>query len=265
MRRGRVNLRGRRVWVTGASAGIGEALLAPLSQAGARLAISARRAARLEVLRDRWAAAGSDVLVLPADVTDRAAMLGAAQRIEDAWGGVDLAIFNAGTYSPVSGTALDAGEFERQMQVNYMGVVNGIAAVLPGMLRRGTGHIAATSSLTAYLPLPNAAAYGASKAALTYMLRALRFDLLPRGVGVTVIHPGFVSTPLTAGNDFWMPALIGGDAAARIIVHGLARGKEEIHFPGRLSWPVKMLSSVPYPLYDRLTRLALRLTGQRGG
>ncbi|HET6314935.1 MAG TPA: SDR family NAD(P)-dependent oxidoreductase, partial [Chloroflexota bacterium] len=174
------SLGGARVWVTGASSGIGEALVEPLLRAGARVALTARRAERLEAIATVHRVSGHEVLVAPADVTDRAAVRAAVEQMERAWGGVDLAVFSAGTYTPVDGTTLDADDFRDAISVNYLGVVYGLEAVLPGMLRRGAGRVAAVSSLAGELPLPRSAAYGSSKAALTYLLRALRFDLRPR-------------------------------------------------------------------------------------
>ena len=249
------SLAGARVWVTGASSGIGEALVEPLLRGVARVALTARRAERLEAIAAAHRTSGHEVLAAPADVTDRAAVRAAVEQIELAWGGVDLAIFNAGTYTPVDGTALDAADFHDAMSVNYLGVVYGLEAVLPGMLQRGAGRVAAVSSLAGELPLPRSAAYGSSKAALTYLLRSLRFDLRPRGVGVTVIRPGFVRTPMVGRNDFWMPAMMDVGAAAQIIVDGLARGADEISFPRRLALPVRAVRRLPHAAWDRLARL----------
>jgi NADP-dependent 3-hydroxy acid dehydrogenase YdfG len=239
-----------RVWLTGASSGIGEALVGPLVDAGARVAISARREAPLETLAARHPA--GRVLPLPLDVTDRDAVHAAARTIEAAWGGIDLAVFNAGTHIPVSGVAPNAADFETLMRVNYFSVVYGVEAVVPGMLARGRGHVAAVASVAGYRALPTAAAYGASKAACIHAMEALRFDLAPRGIDVTVINPGFVRTPLTDRNEFAMPMRIEAGEAARLIVRGLQARKKEIHFPAAFSWLMKTLRVLPYPLYERL-------------
>ncbi len=246
----RRSLRGTRVWLTGASSGIGEALVPELVRRGARVAISARTTGALEAI-----AAGfpdGQVVAMPVDVTDRAAVAAMAAHLEAVWGGVDLAIFNAGTHRPVSATDLDAGDFEMLMRVNYLSVIYGIEAVLPGMLARGQGHIAGVASLAGYRALPTAAAYGASKAALILALDAMRFDLAPRGIDVTVVNPGFVRTPLTDRNTFHMPMRIDATAAARLIANGLERRAREIHFPARFSWLMKTLRVLPYPLYAAL-------------
>ncbi|MGE0042002.1 MAG: SDR family NAD(P)-dependent oxidoreductase [Vicinamibacterales bacterium] len=242
--------------MTGASSGIGEALVAPLIADGARVALSARTPGALERVA-RTAPAGR-TLVVPVDVSDRAAVGAAVARIEHEWGGIDLAILNAGTHTPVSGLALDAADFERLVRVNYLSVIYGLEAVLPGMLARGRGHVAGVASLAGYRALPTAAAYGASKAAAILALDALRFDLAPKGIDVTVVNPGFVRTPLTDRNDFRMPGLIDAADAARVIVDGLVRRRKEIHFPGRFSWLMKTLRVLPYPIYERLVARTTR-------
>ncbi|HEU5318689.1 MAG TPA: SDR family NAD(P)-dependent oxidoreductase, partial [Chloroflexota bacterium] len=228
------SLRGARVWVTGASSGIGEALVGELARAGARVALTARREEALTALATRVHASGGEALVAAADVADREAVRRATERIESEWGGIDLAVFSAGLYVPVERPALNAEDFTTTFAVNYFGMVYGLEAVLPGMLRRGHGRVAAVSSLVGDLPLPRSAAYGSSKAAVTYLMRTLRFDLRPRGVGVTLIQPGFVKTPMVGGNEFWMPALVEVEDAARQIAKGLAQGKDEISFPRRM-------------------------------
>lgn len=239
-----------RVWLTGASSGIGEALVEPLVAAGARVAVSARRADVLDQLVARHGA--GHVLSVPVDVTDRAAVHAAAATITAAWGGIDLALFNAGTHIPVSGARLRAEDFDALIRVNYLSVIYGLEAVLPAMLARGQGHVAGVASVAGYRGLPTAAAYGASKAACIHALEAVRFDLAPRGIDVTIINPGFVRTPLTDRNTFHMPGLIEADAAAQLIVRGLQQRRKEIHFPATFSWTMKLLRVLPYPLYERL-------------
>jgi short-subunit dehydrogenase len=249
-------MNGQRVWLTGATSGIGEALVEPLVRRGARVAITARRAGLLDVIAARHARGGSSpVLSVAADVTDRDAVHGAAAQIEAAWGGIDLAIFNAGG-SVGDRTRFRGDDCAATMTLNYFSVVYGIDAVLPGMLARGSGRIAAVASLAGYRAMPAAAAYGASKAAIIHLLDGLRFELAPRGLGVTVINPGFVRTPLTARNAFKMPFLVAVDEAAERIVRGLERGKKEIHFPAPLSWTMKVLRVLPYGLYEQLMKRA---------
>jgi short-subunit dehydrogenase len=260
-----MQLANARVWLTGATSGIGEALVAPLVRRGARVAITARRGGRLDAISAQYAAGGaSTVLAVPGDVTDRAAVIGAARRIENAWGGIDLAIFNAGgSVDHDRQSAIEDAEAFRSepytatMALNYFSVAYGLEAVLPAMLARGSGHLAAVASLAGYRPSASVP-YGASKAAVIYLMDGLRFEVAPRGLGVTVINPGFVKTPLTDRNRFDMPFLLEASDAAERIVRGLERGKKEIHFPAQLSWTMKMLRILPYPVYERIMTRFLR-------
>jgi len=253
-----MQLKDARVWLTGASSGIGEALVGPLADRGARLAISARRADRLEAIAADARRRGADVRVYPVDVTDREAVKGAVAAIEADFGGIDLAILNAGGHSPAAPVPFDGRQAVHTMTVNYLGVVYGIEAVVPGMIGRKRGYIAGMASVAGYRALPAAGAYGASKAALIHLLNSIRFDLEPYGIHVTVINPGFIKTPLTDRNRFPMPFLMPVDKAAVRIVEGLERDRKEIHFPKPLSWTLKALRVLPYPLYERIIRHATR-------
>jgi NAD(P)-dependent dehydrogenase (short-subunit alcohol dehydrogenase family) len=246
----RMDLTGARVWITGASSGIGEAIIGPLVGRGARIAISARRAERLAAIAGEWQALGKDVRAFPLDVTDPAAVHRAVQDIEAALGGIDLAIFNAGGHLPGRPRQFDPQQYADIMTLNFLGVVYGIDAVLPGMLARGKGHIAGVASVAGYRGIPAAGAYGASKAALIHMLESIRFDLEPKGIAVTVVTPGFVKTPLTDRNRFPMPFLMPVDRAAEALVAGLEQGRREIHFPKIFTWTLKLLRILPYPLYQ---------------
>jgi len=256
-----MNLDGARVWVTGASSGLGAAAVPVLAGRGARVAVSARRADVLESLATGWRRGGADILVAPVDVTDRAGVIRAVRSIEATWGGIDLALLNAGGHRPPEGTGFDITQFIDVTTLNYFGVLHGIEAVLPGMLQRGYGHIAGVASLAGYRAVPTAAAYGASKAALIHALESIRFDLEPRGVKVTVINPGFIRTPLTDRNRFRMPFLMDVERAAAIIVDGLERNRKEIHFPRVFSSMLKLARVLPFPLYERIIRRAT--SGQR--
>jgi NAD(P)-dependent dehydrogenase (short-subunit alcohol dehydrogenase family) len=250
-----MTLSGARVWVTGASSGIGEALAGALVRRGARVAVTARRADRLEALAAKFARDGvSPVLAVPADVTDRAAVAAAAREIEAAWGGIDLAIFNAGgsvgeTQTTNRDPRVNADDFVATMTLNYSSVVYGVESVLPAMLARRQGHIAAVASLGGYRASTVALPYSTSKAAVIHLMEGLRLALEPRGLRVTIINPGFVRTPLTARHTFKMPFLVEVDDAAERIVRGLERGKHEIHFPAPLSWSLKLLRMAPAPVY----------------
>ena len=245
---------GRRVWIVGASSGIGAALAADLDARGARLALSARSAGRLRDVAEGM----RDVMVLPLDVTDAGAFTPAMMQILDAWGGLDLVILNAGTYTPLRAWDQTTDIARQTVHTNLIGVMDGVAAVVPQMLRQQGGAIAIVGSVAGYRGLPKALAYGPSKAALINFAETLYLDLAPQGVSVFIINPGFVATPLTAQNDFDMPALISAEDAARRIVRGFAGGAFEIHFPQRFTRVMKLLRWLPDRLYFSLVSRGTR-------
>jgi NAD(P)-dependent dehydrogenase (short-subunit alcohol dehydrogenase family) len=249
-----VAMTARIAWITGASSGFGRALALQLAGAGATVAASARRADEL----DRLAAAAEGlpgrIAPFPVDVADDAAMARVCAGIEAAIGPLDLAIFNAGAHAPVGVESFDPAPYRRLMEINYMGVVNGIAAVLPRFIARRGGQIAVVASLAGYRGLPQAAAYGPTKAALINLCEALKLDLDRLGVRICVINPGFVKTPMTDPNEFPMPFLMPVETAARRIVEGLEKGAFEIAFPRRFAFFVKLARILPYALYFRLVR-----------
>ena len=252
-----MQLRNRNVWLIGASSGIGAAMVPLLAREGARLAISSRNDGALLRLADRHGGGGR-IVVLPLDVTDREATARAAAELEKEWGHIDVLLYNAGAWSPVDVTAFDADAFEQQIDINFTGMMRAIAAVLPQMIASKSGDIVGVASLSAYGAFPRAEAYGATKAAVNYMLQSLRFDLAPHGIGVTTVNPGFVDTELTKHNDFPMPFLMQPEEAAREIVNGLKSGAAEIHFPKRLSVPLKLLTALPRPAYDLIASRFLK-------
>jgi NADP-dependent 3-hydroxy acid dehydrogenase YdfG len=233
-------------WVTGASAGIGEALVHELCRRGAAVAATARRADALEAIA---AAAPGTVLPVPADVTDLAATRTAAERVQEELGPIDLAVLNAGLWEQVDVRAFDSAVVRRHLDTNVMGMVHGVEAVLPDMRRRRAGTIAGMASVAGYRGLPQSEAYGASKAAQINLLESLRIDLRSSGVGVVTICPGFVRTGLTGRNSFPMPFMLEPDDAARQICDGLERGKAEIVFPLPMMLAMKAVRLVPVRTY----------------
>ncbi len=232
----------RTVWITGASTGIGREIALQLAATGAKVAVSARSADKLQSI-------GRNTFPYPLDVTDAQAARVTLARIERELGPVDLVICAAGTYSEVTAAQIDEAVFAKIMTTNYMGTVNCLAAVLPGMLARGQGHVSWVASLTGYRGLPKAAAYGPSKAALISLAESLKPELDQKGITVSVINPGFVATPMTAGNDFAMPFLMQPQDAARRTLKGLERGKFEITYPARLAAILKFGRLLPYGAY----------------
>ena len=257
---------GRRVWIVGASSGIGEALALELSRRGARLALSARGEARLRAVSTACdAAAGASssartgALALPLDLSRDGEIEQARDQLLAAWSGIDLVIFNAGTYRPLRAWELSADAVRETLATNLIGTMCGTAAVLPTLLAQGHGAIALVGSVAGYGGLPKATVYGPSKAALINFAEVLHLDLAPRGIDVFLINPGFVATPLTAQNDFAMPALQTPAQAAEAIVDGFASGAFEIHFPKRFTRVLKLLQWLPRRVYFALVRRATGL------
>jgi NAD(P)-dependent dehydrogenase (short-subunit alcohol dehydrogenase family) len=227
------------VWITGASSGIGESLARELAGRGARVAITARRGDRLDAI------AGDRMLSVPADVTDLDAMRATAARVEEELGPIDLAVLNAGTWRQMDVTAWDTELFRLHVETNLMGMVHGIDAVLPGMRRRRGGVIAGVSSVAGYRGWPSSEAYGSTKAAEINLLESLRIDLLPLGIRVLTVCPGFVRSDLTSQNTFRMPFLMEPPDAAARIADGIAREKAEMVFPLPMMLLMKATRLVP--------------------
>lgn len=246
--------RGRRVWLLGASSGIGAALAMALLARGARVAVSARQLDRLRSL----VGGAEQALILPCDVADEASVKDAWEILMATWSGVDVAIYLAGDYQPVQAWTLDVAQARRMVGINLIGAMVFAACVVPQLLRQGAGQIAFVASVAGYRGLPRSLIYGPTKAALINFAESLYFDLAPHGLGVRVINPGFVATPLTAQNDFPMPALITPEAAAEATLLGFAGGAFEIDYPKRFTRVMKLLAHLPYWLYFLLVR---RLTG----
>ncbi|WP_372004178.1 SDR family NAD(P)-dependent oxidoreductase [Tistrella mobilis] len=223
---------GRRVWLIGASDGIGRELARLLAADGARLAVSARRADEIEALAREL---GPEALALPVDATDQAALTAAAARLEAAWGAVDHVIYTAGIYWPMGIDTFDVEKAAKMIEVNLTGGLRVTAAALPLLERGNAPQLALTASASAYRGLPRAIGYGASKAGLCNLAETLAVELAPRGIDVRVVNPGFVRTRLTDMNDFRMPAMIEPEAAARAMRDGLASRRFHIHFPKRFT------------------------------
>ncbi|MEQ8821982.1 MAG: SDR family NAD(P)-dependent oxidoreductase [Sumerlaeia bacterium] len=240
----------RVIWITGASSGIGAACARLFAKEGARIALSARSGDKLAQLADEIG--GGDCLVLPFDVTDREANHRAVAAIRERFGGLDTAFFNAGTWKPMDLPHFDPRDFDKTFQVNVMGMVNGIEAALPELEKSERGHLVGMSSSVAYRGIPRAEAYCASKAATRALLQALRCQLKPRGVPVSIVLPGFVKSPLTETNDFDMPFLMETEDAARKIAIGMARYRGEIAFPWQMIAIFRLLALLPDSLYTSM-------------
>ncbi len=246
---------GRAVWLVGASSGIGRATASALHAQGARVVVSARSAAALNA----FVAEHPGATAMELDVTDAAAVKEAARKLA-ARGALDCVVYCAGHYRAMDATAMDLGELLRHNQINYLGALYLLDAVVPALLAQPLdpcsgqrGHISLMGSVAGYRGLPNSLAYGPTKAALINLCETLYLDLHAQGVGVSLISPGFVDTPLTRQNRFKMPALISPEQAAREIIKGWARGEFEIHFPRRFTRWMKALQLLPYPAFFAAT------------
>lgn len=247
--------RGKRVWVIGASTGIGAATASLLLSLGARVALSARTASALQSLAEGHAQAR----VLPLDVTDAAQLISSRDRLLAEWQGIDLVLLVAGVYSEMRVDNFDIGAVKNTLDINLHGVFHGLNAALPTLLAQHSGGIGIVSSVAGFRGLPKALAYGPTKAALINLAESLYIDLRPRGIAVYLINPGFVDTPATRQNDFDMPALIDATEAARNIIRGLERGEFHIHFPKRFTNWLRLARLMPYRLYFWMIH---KVTGQ---
>jgi len=248
---------GKRVWLIGASSGIGRAVAEALHVRGAHVIVSARQQAALQDFVDQH----SNSQATPLDVTDRQAVTNAAEQILRQ-GPLDMVCYCAGHYQAMRADNIDLDELLRHQMVNVTGALHVLSAVVPGFIAAAqdghSPHLSLVSSVAGLRGLPQSLAYGPTKAALINLAETLFLDLRPKGVAVSIINPGFVETPLTAQNTFRMPALITPSQAAEEMIKGWKRGKFEIHFPRRFTGWLQLMRLLPYRLYFALVH---RMTG----
>ena len=241
------------VFLTGASSGIGEGLAIALAKKGATLALLARREELLAALAEKCEATGGKARIFPCDVVDSDAVHAAADKFREEFGHIDTMIANAG----ISGKSRETRDLipsavKEVIETNLMGAVNAIHAVLPQMLERGTGQLVAISSLAGFRGLPKSAAYSASKAAMTVFFESVRLDVADKGIDVTIIQPGFIRTPLTAGREAKMPFLMYLDDAIPHFISAIERKKKFAAFPWQLATIVQLGKIMPARLYDQI-------------
>jgi len=251
------NWQGRRVWLVGASSGIGLACAKALNAAGANVIVSAREVGALTEWAETCNKEGLPVELMALDVTDALQVKYVARQVATG-GPLDFVLYCAGHYRAQRATEFDLKNMLRHQDVNYNGMLRVLDAVLPMFLQQGCGHISLVSSVAGWRGLPNGLAYGPTKAAMTHLAETLYMDLQDKGIGVSVINPGFVATPLTAQNNFQMPALISPEEAAKAMLAGWSEGLFDIHFPKRFTAWLKLLRLLPYRVYFALVR---RFTG----
>jgi short-subunit dehydrogenase len=244
---------GKTVFLTGASSGIGEGLANALAAKGAVIGLVARRADLLNELAAKCEAAGGSARALPCDVVDADALQAAADRFRNEFGHIDVLIANAGIGGNDDATRnYDPAAVKKVIDVNLIGAVNAVHAVVPDMLKRGSGQLAAVSSLAGFRGLPKSAAYSASKAGMTAFFESVRLDVQHQGIDVTIIQPGFIRTPLTSVRANKMPFLMELDDAIPHFINAVERKKKFAAFPWQLATFVRAGKFMPTWMYDRI-------------
>ncbi len=241
------------VFLTGASSGIGAALATAMAEQGAILGLLARRAELVEKLADECDARGGKARFFQADVVDAHAVSDAAAKFRDEFGRIDILIANAGIGGNNAETReLQADAVKRVIDVNLIGAVNSVSAVLPDMLTSGSGQLVAISSLAGFRGLPKSAAYSASKAGMTAFFESVRIDVQRKGISVSIIQPGFIKTPLTAGRGSKMPFIMELNEAVPLLLNAIERKKKFCAFPWQLATIARVGKILPAWLYDRI-------------
>ena len=235
----------KKIWITGASSGIGKALAEKFALEGWKVAVSARRK---EIL-DRMAQ-NENISSHPLDVTNQEQINDVFSKIINEFGSLDLCVFSSGTYDPKLEQEINIKQNKFVMDTNFFGVLYCIKAVEKYFKDKKSGHISIVSSVAAYRGLPNSSGYGPSKAALTNLTESLYFDFKKYDVRISLVSPGFIKTPLTDKNEFPMPFIKSPEFAAEKMFIGLTKGKSfEIHFPKALTILLKLLRVLPYKIY----------------
>lgn len=236
--------------VTGASSGLGAEMARQLARIGYKVGLTARRAVELGQVAEEIRLEGGTASIAPADTTDAEATAAAIRRITRQLGPVDLLIANAGVGLDLSAFDFSAEKFAKMVQVNLVGPAIAIETVLPTMILRGSGRIVGISSLAGYRGLPGSSGYSATKAGLTALLEGLRPELKRLGIAVTVVHPGYVRTPMTEGQTHPQPFLMDVEPAARIILRGVLNDKPRVDFPGPMVALLNLARILPDRIYD---------------
>lgn len=247
-----MNWNGKTIFLTGASSGIGEALAVALAKKRTILGLVARREDMLNQLAAKCESAGGTARVFVCDVVDSPALHAAADKFRDEFGHIDIMIANAGIGGNDEATrGYEPEAVKKIIDVNLLGAVNSIHAVVPHMLERGSGHIVGVSSLAGFRGLPKSAAYSASKAGMTAFFESVRLDVAQKGVDVTIIQPGFIRTPLTAARASKMPFLMELDDAIPHFIGAIEKKKKFAAFPWQLATIVRAGKFMPTWIYDR--------------
>jgi len=246
----------KKIWITGASSGIGKALALKFAQEGWQVAASARR----ESLLNEISELNKNISSFPLDVTDKERCKKVFEEIKNKYQNIDICFFSTGTWDPKKEKDIDTEQIENVMKVNFFGTLNCIKAVEKYFKNKKSGHISIVSSIAGYRGLPNSTGYGASKAALSNLTESLYFDFGRHNVRISLISPGFIKTPMTDKNEFKMPFLKTPEFAADKIYNGLVNSSSfEIDFPKELTLILKLLKILPNRLYLYLIRKLTKL------
>ncbi len=241
------------VFLTGASSGIGEAMAIAMAERGAKLGLLARREELLKELAEKCGRVGGTARFYAVDVTDAKSVGDAAESLRNEFGGIDVLIANAGIGGNNAETRnLNPEAVAQVININLLGAVNAVSAVLPNMLENKSGQLVAVSSLAGFRGLPKSAAYSASKAGMTAFFESVRLDVQHKGVAVTIIQPGFIKTPLTSGRENKMPFLMELEDAVPLFLRAIERKKKFAAFPWQLATIVRAGKIFPAWLYDRI-------------
>ncbi|MEM9344920.1 MAG: SDR family NAD(P)-dependent oxidoreductase [Pseudomonadota bacterium] len=241
-------LSGKRYWLIGASEGLGRAVAFELAKAGAQVVVSARNAERLEELATEI---GDGAEAMSVDIASRESVVAAAEKV----GEIDGVVFLAGVYWPMKATEWDAEAAETMADINFTGAFRCLGAVVPGMVKRGAGHVVITGSLSGFRGLPGAIGYGATKAGVMSLAETMKFDLKDTGVDVQLINPGFIKTRMTDKNEFNMPFIMEPEAAAELFVRHMRSEKFSLSFPWLFSRFFRGSQFLPDWLYYRVFRM----------
>ena len=235
----------KKIWITGASSGIGKAVAEKFAKEGWKVAISARRKEILDEM-----AKNPNIFSFPLDVTKEDQVNEVFSKIMENFKNLDICFFCSGTYNPKYEQKIDAKKIKSTMDTNFLGTVHCVKSVESFFKNKKSGQISIVSSVAGYRGLPNSSGYGPSKAALTNFAESIYFDFKKYNVKISVISPGFIKTPLTDKNEFKMPFLKSTEFAAEKIYEGLTNSKSfEIDFPKQLTLILKFLRILPYKLY----------------
>ncbi len=235
----------KKIWITGASSGIGKAVAEKFAEKGWQVAVSARRKEKLELMSKN-----ENIFSFPLDVTNADHCKDTFQKILEKFNNIDICFFCSGTYDPKKEQEINLEQIKLVMEVNYFGTINCVKAVEQYFKNKKKGHISIVSSIAGYRGLPNSSGYGPSKAALTNFAESIYFDFKKSNIKVSVVSPGFIKTPLTDKNEFQMPFLRSAEFAADKIYNGLTKTNSfEIHFPIQLTLMLKFFRILPYKIY----------------